>query len=107
MEKAELGSRIREARSKKGLTQEVLSERAGIGITYLGEIERGVKMPSIRILINIVNALDVSADYILRNEVNSGKQYVFDEITKKLEKLTPKQRMAAGALLDAYISHLE
>ena len=46
MEKAELGSRIREARLAKGYTQETLAEIAEVGIMYYGEIERGVKMPS-------------------------------------------------------------
>lgn len=106
MEKAELGSRIREARNEKGYTQETLAEMADIGLMYLGEIERGVKMPSMRIFINILNALDISADYVLRNELTSGKPYVFDEVTKKLEKLTPNQRKAAVDILDAYIKNL-
>ncbi len=106
MEKAELGKMIRQARIKKGLTQEALAEKADIGLMYFGEIERGVKMPSMNIFIKIVEALEVSADYILQNEVSSGKEYVFDEMTQKLEKLTPQQRKIASAILDAYIQNL-
>jgi len=107
MEKAELGTKIREARMKKGYTQEVLAEKANIGVMYIGEIERGLKMPSVKIFIKIINALDVSADYLLRNEISSGKEYVFDELTKKLENLTPQQRKTASDILDAYIQNLE
>ena len=106
MEKAELGAKIREARSRKGYTQEVLAEKADIGVMYLGEIERGMKMPSLRVFINLVEALDISADYILRNELSSGKEYVFDELTKKLENLSPRQRKTACDILDAYIQNL-
>lgn len=89
-----------------GYTQESLAEKADIGIMYLGEIERGVKMPSLKIFIKLITALDISADYVLRDELPSGKEYVFDEITKKLEDLTPKQRKAAVDILDAYIKNL-
>ena len=106
MEKTALGKRIREARSKKGYTQQVLANEAGIGQMYLGEIERGIKMPSLSIFIKIVEALDISADYILRDELTSGEEYIFDELTSKLVPLSPKQRKAAVEILDAYIRNL-
>lgn len=106
MDKAELGKKIQEARKKMGYTQEFLAEKADIGIMYLGEIERGVKMPSLKIFTKLIVALEISADYVLRDELPSGKEYVFDEITKKLEDLTPKQRKTAVDILDAYIKNL-
>lgn len=106
MEKGILGSRIREARKSKNMTQEVLAEKANIGTVYLGEIERGLKMPSLNVLIQIIEALDVSADYLLRFEISSGKNYVFDELTSKLEKLTPAQRKTVSDIIDAYIKNL-
>ncbi len=106
MEKAELGKRLREAREAKGYTREKLAELAGIGAMYLGEIERGVKFPSMNIFMKIIDALNVSADYILRYEVNSGKNYIFDEITEKFEGLTPRQRKTAIDILNAYIANL-
>lgn len=106
MDKVELGMKLREARNKAGFTQEQLAEKADIGVMYLGEIERGVKMPSMKIFIKLIKALDISADYILRNELPSGKEYVLDEITEKLASLTPKQRKAAVDILDAFIKNL-
>ena len=44
MDKVELGMKLREARNKAGFTQEQLAEKADIGVMYLGEIERGVKL---------------------------------------------------------------
>ncbi|MBP3330618.1 MAG: helix-turn-helix transcriptional regulator [Clostridia bacterium] len=106
MDKKELGKKIREARNKCGMTQENLAEKADIGAVYLGEIERGLKMPSVSVFIKLIEALDISADYILRDEVSSGREYVFDELTEKLSGLTPKQRKAASDILDAYINNL-
>lgn len=107
MDKLELGKKLRDARQKKGYSQHALAEIAGIGNVYLGEIERGLKMPSLNIFIKLIEALDVSADYILRDELTSGKEYIYDEITQKLNSLTPKQRKSAADILDAYLRSLD
>ena len=107
MDKSTLGKKLREARQKKGYTQHALAEMADIGDVYMGEIERGLKMPSLNIFIRLIEALDVSADYILRDELTSGKEYIYDEITQKLKNLTPKQRKTAADILDAYLCNLD
>ena len=106
MERAALGKRIRESRIKKGYTQQDLAERADVGVVYISEIERGIKMPSLYIFIKIIDALGVSADYILRDEISTGKEYVCMEITEKLIALTPSQRKTATDILNAYLSNL-
>ena len=106
MERAALGQRIRESRIKKGYTQQELADRAEIGVVYISEIERGVKMPSLNIFIKIVDTLDVSADYVLRDELPSGKEYISMEIAEKLLALTPSQRKTATDILEAYISNI-
>ncbi len=106
MDKVELGKIIRNLRENAELSRESLAEMADMSAHYLGEIERGEKNLGTDKFINIVKALNLSADYVLRNELPSGKPYVYDEITKKLEKLTPKQRKAVSAIIDAYINNL-
>ena len=107
MEKSALGKRIRESRIQKGLTQQALAERAQIGVVYISEIERGIKMPSLNIFLRLVDALEVSADYILRDELTSGGEYVCDELAQRLRGLTPKQRKTASDILSAYLCNLE
>ena len=106
MDKATIGFRLREARNMVKLTQEQLAEKVGVGTTYLSDIERGAKVPSFSLFIKIVDALGVSADYILRGEIDAGKNYIYDDITKKLDGLSPKQRLAVAELIDAYIKNL-
>ena len=107
MDKLALGKKLREVRQMKGYTQQTLAEIADIGNVYLGEIERGLKMPSLNIFVKLIEALDISADYILRDELTSGKEYIYDEITQKLKDLTPKQRKTAVDILDAYLRNLD
>lgn len=106
MDKVSLGNRIQEARVNKGFTQAELSRAVDINEMYLSEIERGVKMPSMNLFIKLVVTLDVSADYILRDMTPAGKEFVYDEVTQKLEGLTPQQRKTAVDILDAYIRNL-
>lgn len=106
MDKIILGKRLRETRIQKGYTQQALAKAADIGVVYLGEIERGLKMPSMGIFIKLVEALDISADYVLRDELTSGSSFICNEITDKLKDLTPRQRKTASDILDAYIKNL-
>lgn len=106
MDRTAFGKRIKEARKKAKLTQDALSEKADIAVTYLGEIERGEKTPSLEVMINIANALGVSSDYLLRDNVEAASIYVDADISAKLSALTHKQRVGAEAILDAYIKSL-
>ncbi len=54
-----LKNNIKTFRENQNLTQEKLSELAGISADYLSEIERGKKVPSIKRLIQISEALDI------------------------------------------------
>lgn len=107
MDKVTMGARFKQARLSKKLTQEALGEMCDCGTTYISDIERGAKFPSMALFIRLVNALDVSSDFILRGELNSGKSYVYDELTKKLEDLTPQQRENVSMMIDTYIKTLK
>lgn len=106
MDRVAFGKRIKEARNKAHFTQEVLAEKADIAVTYLGEIERGEKTPSLDVLISLAESLEVSCDYLLRDSVESGSVYVDADISSKLSGLNRKQRITAEAILDAYIKSL-
>jgi transcriptional regulator with XRE-family HTH domain len=55
-----VGSRIREYRKLAGLTQESLALSANIGVSFLGDVERGTKKPSIDSLEKILSVLNIS-----------------------------------------------
>ena len=106
MDRIEVGRKIREARLKKGFTQQMLAEAADIGEMYVSEIERGMKMPSLSLFVKIITALDISADYVLRDSLPTGKDFVYEEVAELLDGLTPKQRRSAIDILDAYVRSL-
>lgn len=107
MNKLTVGDRIKEARKKQNLTQEQLAERLDISVEFIGQIERGLKLPSMHVFIKLIEALNVSADYLLRDYVSTGQLFGDNAIGRKIEKLKPKQRIALEALVDTYIQYLD
>ena len=107
MDKHTLGDRIKEVRKMRKLTQEQLAERLDISVEFIGQIERGIKLPSMHVFIKLIETLNVSADYRLRDSVSTGQLFGDNAIGRKVEKLTPKQRIALEALIDTYIQYLD
>ena len=61
-----LGEGIRIYRKRVGFTQEKLAERIDINPVYMGQIERGYKVPTIDVLLRIARALKVRLRDIVR-----------------------------------------
>jgi transcriptional regulator with XRE-family HTH domain len=54
-----LGEGIRKYRKRAGLTQEKLAERIDINPVYMGQIERGYKVPTVDVLLRLARVLKV------------------------------------------------
>jgi len=59
------GERLKGLRSEKGLTQEALSERAGINRVTLARIEGGEQLPRYQTIVALANALEVPIGRLL------------------------------------------
>lgn len=60
-----LGRNLRTRREAAGLSQEAFADAAGIHRTYISDIERGVRNPTIEVVDRIAKALHVSAGSLL------------------------------------------
>lgn len=56
-----LGRNLRRLRDEKGLSQEAFAHEAGIHRTYISDIERGARNPTITVVAKIALALGVTA----------------------------------------------
>jgi len=63
-----LGKGIRFYRQQKQFSQAMLAEKAGISITFLSNIERGIKYPTSDTLSAIANGLDVEVYELFRHD---------------------------------------
>ena len=69
----DIGSRIRAVRLDQKMTQEQLAEAVGVGVTHISHIETGNSIPSLQVMIDIINALGCSADELLCIEVEQAR----------------------------------
>lgn len=65
-----VGENIRLLRKKRGLSQEQLAFRADINVSYMGQVERGEKNPTIDVLSKIAHALQTPLEMLV-NVVSS------------------------------------
>ncbi len=56
----QLGRNIKRQRELANLTQEVLAEKAGISLDYLGKIEVNINKPGLKTIFKLANALEIS-----------------------------------------------
>jgi len=86
-----IGKNIKAARKRKKLTQERLAEIIDKSSCYISYIETGKKQLSLETLIDIANALSVSADDILSYNIEVRHE-VKNEFSVLLEKCSTYEK---------------
>src|ERR1700686_454246 len=71
--KALLGMAIKTERSVLGISQEELAERAGLHRTYVSDVERGARNPSIESIEKLAQALKLPISALFQRASNGGK----------------------------------
>ena len=107
MEQSKLGKRINEVRKARGLTADKLSELCNINATYLRQIEGGAKMPSLPVFIAICNALHVSPDYLLQDELEENEVSKIQAIETLWENVPLQKQEVALTMIQAVLEHTE
>lgn len=70
--KLEVGERIRQIRENLKMSRETFSEMIDISETFLGQIERGNRLISLKTLCKISNFTGFSCDYILFGDMTNN-----------------------------------
>lgn len=60
-----LAKNLRRLREAKGLSQEAFAHEAGIHRTYISDLERGARNPTIAVVEKLAEALDVRVSQLL------------------------------------------
>lgn len=89
----------------KKYRQEDLAERTGLSANYIGMVERGEKVPSLETFINMLNALDVSADMVLADVLKTGYIVKNSILNEKISKLAPEDRDKIYEVIEVFIKH--
>ena len=59
------GGVLRKAREERGLSQEVLADTAALHRTYVSQIERGLKSPTLGAMMRLAAALEVQLHVLI------------------------------------------
>lgn len=97
-----IGEKIRMLRQERGLSQERLAFKAGMNTSYIGQVERAEKSPTIDTIEKITLALDITIEEIFRMErVNSQKpeKTVIEKIMFQLDDRTEMEQEAIYQLV--------
>lgn len=60
------GRRVRELRTSAGMTQEQLAETSGLHPTFISNLERGYRVPTLPTVMRIASGLGLEAAELLR-----------------------------------------
>lgn len=94
-----IGKRIREIRINKGLTQAGLAEISGIEPSNISHIERAATKLSLPTLVSIANALNVSLDELVYDNLKKSTHVSVSLIEELLSDCTPAELKAIGEII--------
>lgn len=98
----QIGERIRMFRQNRELTQEKLGEKADLNVSFIGQIERGGKRPTIESLEKIVKALDITFEelFAFEHDISNCKDTtIADKIAFELKGRSHGEQEAVYSLV--------
>ena len=87
-----IGSRIKQARLAKNMTQEDLADKIDISVAFLSRVERGNSHINLKRLSQLCDILGVSEGYILNGASNTSQEYLSLEFNSILENVSPQKQ---------------
>jgi XRE family aerobic/anaerobic benzoate catabolism transcriptional regulator len=95
---AAVGALVRSARAKRGITRRKLAEQSGASERYLAQIESGQGNPSVIILKDIADALDLSVVELMPR--GNGRNAALSRILDLIASVPPSELSAIADLLE-------
>ena len=87
-----LGAAIRKKRIERGWKIAILADKAGVSEDFIGKVERATDVPSLQTTVAIANALEVSVDSLLRNDLAVVDVSLCEELNCLIENMSPKRK---------------
>ncbi len=105
----ELAERIKDLRKKNGLSQGELAQKIGVSSAHLSRLENGRYLPSVEVLKNLADTLNVSTDSLIYGkEENLGEIKIQDvslaERIRLLNHLDKKDRDIVVYIIDSFLA---
>lgn len=98
----QVGARIRQLRTDRGMSLEKLALECGMNPAFLGHVERGLRCPTVYTLARVCTGLGISLAelFLAAPEQESGNAAAIQHVTDRMRTLTPQQAQAVARLVD-------
>lgn len=87
-----VGSRIRDVRQQRGLTQAELAQRVDMSLKHISAIECGIRVPSLETLTVIANELKIDANTLLQDSLKVSSQIESSILWEQIAALPPQKQ---------------
>lgn len=101
-----IGNKIKLARIKKGLTQELLAEKCDVTPKYISTLENGKTAGSVPLIICICNVLEITPNYIFSSVLNTEKNNIIEIIDPQIITFYAKLKDENKDFVNKTITHL-
>ncbi|MBO8128270.1 MAG: helix-turn-helix transcriptional regulator [Peptococcaceae bacterium] len=89
-----------------GLTQQELAKRAGVSTSYIGSLERGLKVPSLKTIEKLADAMSVSpATLLLRHTQQSRAREELDILITQFDQNEVEYLYSVAQAYNTHIRH--
>jgi transcriptional regulator with XRE-family HTH domain len=104
----EFKERLKQLRTKKGISQNQLARDIGVHVTNISRYERGENRPTSDVLSKLANALDVTTDYLMDGSTDDKAQSTISDKEllsqfQRVEKLPSEKKAVVKELIDAFL----
>lgn len=90
-----LGKNIKKYRNIAGLRQEDLAEKCECSNSFIGQIENGRALPSLKLIVRIANELNVTVDQLLVQSIDNRELVYLRDMEERLRKLPRATKIVA------------
>lgn len=97
---SDFGARVRKIRKERNMTIVKLAELCDSSENVIRNYEKSRRLPQVDMLIRICNALKVSPDYLLQDELVYQSHQMNEELLQKISRLSPKNLSVLMEMID-------
>lgn len=104
MDYISLGKNIRKYRIQAGYTQSHLAELCDCTDGHIGQIENARSIPSLSITLSIANALNVSVDQLVSEDLTNKENFLNTRIYELTKNLSTTDKIFALEMIEALLA---
>jgi quercetin dioxygenase-like cupin family protein len=83
-----LGKKLMKMRRERNMTVQHLANETGLGVQYIGQVEKGEAIPPVAVILQISRALQIDSSLLLKEERQKAGRQSADDYQKRTQDYT-------------------